>query len=99
MSTVNEAVLQTLSEDTLHLASLPRMAETPAAKILIRAGTPAIDLLVEELKGGIRNQWASIAVLYAILGDGPEFGEDDSGRIDKVRAKWLAWLEENGPWG
>jgi hypothetical protein len=70
------------------------LAETPSGVELQKLGRPIVPFLVEELRGDDYS-WAVIDMLWAILKDGPTIQWQERGRIERVRKRWLSWIEKH----
>lgn len=81
-------------DETAGLSSLRAIAEHPSLRAIVAMGDDAVPYLLRELargRGGIVLGHA----LHQLTGAQP-VAAAHAGRLDRVRAEWLAWAAEHG---
>lgn len=81
-------------EETAALSSLHAIAEHPSLRSIVSMGDDAVPYLLREFARG-RGGLVLGHALHQITGAQP-VAAADAGRLDTVRAAWLAWAEEHG---
>jgi len=76
-----------------HLSSSSKRENHPLYKEIIALGPAVVPLLLSDLATTTGRHW--FTALSAITGADP-VGEEDAGKILKMREAWLNWGKENG---
>lgn len=80
-------------DETAGLSSLRAIAEHPSLRAIVAMGDDAVPYLLRELARG-RGGLVLGHALHMITGAQP-VAAAHAGRLDRVRAEWLAWAEEH----
>lgn len=81
-------------DETAGLSSLRAIAEHPSLRAIVSMGDDAVPYLLRELARG-RGGLVLGHALHMITGAQP-VAAADAGRLDTVRAAWIAWAAERG---
>lgn len=81
-------------DETAGLSSLRAIAEHPSLRSIVAMGDDAVPYLLREFARG-RGGLVLGHALHQITGAQP-VATADAGRLDTVRAAWLAWAAEHG---
>lgn len=81
-------------DETAGLSSLHAIAEHPSLRSIVAMGDDAVPYLLREFARG-RGGLVLGHALHQITGAQP-VATADAGRLDTVRAAWLAWAAEHG---
>lgn len=79
-----------------HTRNLSHVREDhPANAPILQMGKDAIPYILAKLRSDTNSFYLTM-LARKILGNGPVILEDERGRVDKVVARWIAWLESKG---
>lgn len=87
-------ILDHWRDETAGLSSLRAIAEHPSLRAIVAMGDDAVPYLLREFARG-RGGLVLGHALHQITGAQP-VATADAGRLDTVRAAWLAWAAEHG---
>lgn len=78
--------------DTAHVSQISQRIDHPAYKRIVRMGSAAVPLILEQMKEGSGHWFHALSML---VDDNP-IPSDFSGTIDDAAALWVAWGVDKG---